>query len=241
MSLQLENVIYSWDDIGVTSSNFYNSIVYGPSSNNLVSSYSTPSQIVRVFPVSIPEKIVYTPSSNIVDLVLGNTGIVEYWSDPTLGSNQIDTEIKTSQGISLIITIQDCSGIYSTDPFTWNNNINGVEVDINNRPDMRFTPGGDYNIYNVNKLGSQIGYWAEGHDINVTLIHDNVNILHPDSKTIKSCIWHYDTTGFFNLYLRLKLDLSNVRSEYPFSHPDFYLSGCVRLAMVHGRYSRGIV
>ena len=222
MALITENIIYSCDDVGISSGS-YHSIKYGSAvapnsitmSNTPVINYQTNNIIVQ--------------TNNIITLSGGLVVTPEYWVDPTLGSGAYTDElIKLSQGIPIVFSIYNCSGIYSTNPFEfWSGSeVEGVKVDNILTPNMRFTIAGDSKAYRDAAAWGG-GYWATGENINITLTHSGINILHATSQTIKSVIWHYNLTGFFNLYLNLRLDLTNARTQYPFTHPDFYMSGCI--------------
>lgn len=169
-----------------------------------------------------------------VGMTLGTTVNVEYWADPTLGSG-IYTNDQTkalSEGISLIFDIMGCSGIYSRLPITlgsWNYNLNGIEIDTVSRPDMNFKIGGDYATFK-----DSIATWSGGYcatidkaDVTLTTSGGNNLLLGGTKQTVNTIAWQYDLDGLFNLYVPLRLDLSNAGGEYEFTHPDFYLSGCL--------------
>lgn len=222
MGLQTSNIIYSCDDIGSSTSNYY-TVLYGTAvQSNSVAAVNAP--VIKYESVNIS-----LTQNKPVSLSGGLFVTPEYWVDATLGSGAYTDEfIKLSDGIPIVLSIYDCSGIYSTSPFEFWTGTGGMGVKVDDilTPNMRFERGGDSKAYRDAAAWGG-GYWATGENVNVTLTHSGVNILHVTSQTIRSVIWHYNLTGFFNLYLNLKLDLTNARTEYPFTHPDFYMSGCI--------------
>jgi hypothetical protein len=166
------------------------------------------------------------------DLILGTTCLAEYWADPTLGSGEYNNSADKNhdnQGIVIVFNISDCSGIYSKNPITDWNNSKYIEIDDSTRPDMKFVTGGDHKIYLDTLSTLQIGYWAYGENLKITLTNSSgVNLLFGASEqVIKSLVWHYNQTGYFNLYIGLKLDLSNAGGAYSFTSPDFVLNDCI--------------
>lgn len=219
MALQTENIIYSHDDVGISTSSWY-TLRYGSAvQTNSVSTINNP---VAKYESSNLSLSMTSP----VPLVGGTTVTPEYCNDPTLGSGAYTEDlIKISQGIPIIFTVYNCSGIYAKTG-AWDNSIGGIAVDETLTPNMRFKSYGDSKSY-IDAAAWSGGYWAMGEDVKVTLTHSGIDILHQDSKTIKSIIWRYSLTGWFNLQLNLKLDLTNALTQYTFNHPNFYMSGCI--------------
>jgi len=169
-----------------------------------------------------------------VGITLGSSLLVEYWQDPTLGATFYgnDQTKASSEGISLIFTIIGCSGIYSKIPVTlsaWDFNINSIDIDKVSRPDMDFIIGGNYQIFKDSITTWSGGYWATISKADITLTNSGgVSLLLGGStQTINTIVWRYNEAGTFNLYIPLRLDLSNAGGQYSFTHPDFYLSGCL--------------
>ena len=201
-------------------------------------------KLKTISPLTINNISIFSPNK----LTLGNTSNFEYWSNPTLGINynsdqetQLNDEKRVA--INLIVNISGCSGIYSSiNPLTVNSyvdslvpkinddHVGGIPIDSYTRSDMSFKYAGDHSIYENNFTTSQIGYWAE-HDgvatiqfkgpLNNSLLFGSVNKI-----DVKPSIWHYNESGFFNIHLPLSLDLSNAGGIYPYTNPNFILSGC---------------
>lgn len=199
----MNNIIYS-SNIGILSGN-YCQFLYSNSANNPI--------------INTVQKF------KVTDITLGDTVNVVY-TDPTLSfSEYID-----NKEIILNVNISGCSGIYSKLAISdaWNDSLNGIEIDTLNRSDINFFLGGTKSYYLSHLSTTQDGYWAEGGKVVVSLTDSsNNNILYDGTyQTLNPTIWHYDTTGIFNILLGLKLKLDTTDSPVPFSHPDFSLTGC---------------
>ena len=180
------------------------------------------------------------------ELTLGPTCVAQYWQDPVFGYGDRETRSDENAGIDMILSIVDCSGIRSsTDPFTtsaWDSNLQpmadpnnhpgGIKINYYARPDLTWSYAGDKDDF-IERFSTWYGgYWAtcdqpakvtftnsEGNN----LIYDNPN---GDAVDAKWSAWRYRDDGIFNLYVSVKLDLSNAGSSVPFTDPTFVLNDC---------------
>lgn len=178
------------------------------------------------------------------EITLGNA-VVEYWRDPVFGEEEytgIAEEDRT--GTRLMINITGCFGIYSKiQPLTINsfdttltprvsdNEEGGIEIDKSTRPDINFRYGGRQTSYKELYTSWGGGYTA--------LIESPVKVSFKNSggdsllfggdteKNVQGSVWHYDDTGYFNLYVPLTLDMNNAGGLVEYTHPDFAISGCI--------------
>lgn len=192
----------------------------------------------------------YSPA----EMTLGKP-VVEYWKDPTLGANDETDDIDESDrgGVKLIVNVTGCLGLYSSGTLTINsfdysltpkldNAEGGIPINTTLRPDLDFIYGGNGDSYQEQFGNVGGGYWA--HFTNPMKVRfktaNGTNLLYGNTdiegyKEIKGDVWHYDSTGEFNLYVPLDLDLTNAGADVAYTHPDFAVSGCVLDVNVRNR------
>lgn len=224
--MELKNIIVSVNDSGMIEGG-YSSFNYITQSTQFV---GVPvSQ--RVDPFLASTSIIN--SAYVAPIILGSHVDVLYWNDPTMGSGYyIDNLSKVSiDGIPLVLEIPNCTGIFSKFPVslsTWDENIKGIEIDKDLRPDMNFILGGDYNTFK-NAIGTWSGgYWATGNDVKITLTDAiGTNLLYGgNTQTLKPLYWRYDSAGSFIINLIPKLDFSRPSGIETFNDPNFTVWNC---------------
>lgn len=221
--------------------------------------YENEDYIISKIKSSYTPTVDFVRKYNPVNFTLGNTATSQYWADPTLGQNYLDdqeTVLKDSQksGITLIINIDGCNGIYSVaNPLSllsYNESLKpsinpekpgGVEIDSITRPDISFKYSGIKSIFQSSFSSSQGGYWAQSDGILILTCKGPLgnNILYgSDKMEIAPNIWHYDHTGTFNMQFGLNLDLTNAGAALPYTHPDFILSNCELKVIFKNKYGK---